>query len=229
MKINNVLLKISGEFLKEDNVNVSSKKILYLTELIKEIIAKNINVAVVIGGGNFMRGRENTTMDKVTADTIGMLATVMNSLYLKDSLINNNISAVVTTPFNFPNLLENYSKEELSTMKDKVIIFGGGIGKSGFSTDSAVLNAAKICHSDLIIKLTNVDGVYSADPRKDKSAIKYDHVSYEEVLEKKLEVMDLFAIKECKENNIAILVTDISNKEEILSFFDGKKIGTLIA
>lgn len=225
--MNKVVLKISGEFLKENEENVADNKINYVASLIKDLKDQNIHVSVVIGGGNYFRGRQNNKLDAVTGDTIGMLGTVMNSLYLKDALRRINIPAVVTTPFTFPELLKNYTSEEIKNTSD-VVIFGGGIGKSGYSTDSAVVNASIISDAKTIIKLTNVDGVYDSDPHKNKDAKKFTDITFNEVLNQKLEVMDLYAIEKCMEQNKTIVVMNINNKEEILSYFKGNKIGTTI-
>lgn len=222
-----VVLKISGEYLKEDRENVSIKKLEHIGIIIKKLLDNNFYISVVIGGGNFFRGRSNTNMDKVTGDTIGMLSTVMNSLYLKDYLNSINIEAIVTTPFDFPGLLENYSKEDIKNYSG-VTIFGGGIGKSGFSTDSAVVNASLITESPIIIKLTNVDGVYDKDPNKDISAIMFEDITYDEVLKRNLEVMDIYAINECKKLDKKIIVMNINDIENIDRFINNEKVGTII-
>lgn len=225
-----VILKISGEALKEDNNLVGSSKLEIIKQTIDLLQKDKHQVGIVIGGGNFFRGREHPDMNKVTADTIGMLGTVMNALYLKDYLEKNKIKAVVSTPFTFPNLIPNYNKDVLNNFYEEntVIIFGGGVGKSGYSTDSGVIKAALILESDLIIKLTNVDGVYDSDPKKNKDAKKYDKITYEEVLKQKLEVMDEYAIKNCQEKSIKILVLNFLDYEKILDYFKGIQVGTII-
>ncbi len=225
-----VILKISGEALKEGNNLVSDTKLDMVLKTIKLLQEDHHEVGIVIGGGNYFRGREHKEMDKVTADTIGMLGTVINALYLKNYLIQNNIDALVTTPFSFPDLLKDYQDEELKNEfnNHKVIIFGGGIGKSGYSTDSGVVLAALKIEADLIIKLTNVDGVYSEDPKVNPNATKYDYLTYEEVIKKDLQVMDIYAIKECQKNNIKILVMNFKEYNKILDYFKGIKVGSLI-
>ena len=225
-----VILKISGEALKGDNNLVSESKLKIVLKTIELLKQEHNEVGIVIGGGNYFRGREHQDMDKVTADTIGMLGTIMNALYLKDYLIKNNIEAFVTTPFSFPNLLKDYQNEEINTEfnKGKVIIFGGGIGKSGYSTDSGVVLAALTLGADLIIKMTNVDGVYSEDPKINPKAIKYDYLTYQEVIKKDLKVMDIYAIEECQKNNIKILVMNFNEYEKITNYFRGVKVGSLI-
>lgn len=228
--MNRVILKISGEALKEDNIQVSKNKLKVVLETVKILKCLNKKVAIVIGGGNFFRGREHTDMNAVTGDTIGMLGTIMNALYVKDYLENNKIDCIIDTPFMFPDLIKNYSNDELKQIYDdgKVIIFGGGIGKSGYSTDSGTIHASKKIASELIIKMTNVDGVYDDDPKKNINAQKFDKLSYEEVIEKDLKVMDSYAVKECQIENIKILVINFNDYEQIKNYFEGKMIGTEI-
>jgi len=223
-----LILKISGEALKDDKSSVSEEK-LYKVLQIVNLLKEKHQIGIVVGGGNFFRGRDHTNMDKVTADTIGMLGTITNSLYLKDYFMRNNINACVSTPFDFNNLIKNYTNEELLTMsKENIIIFGGGVGKSGYSTDSGAYMAAEILESELIIKLTNVDGVYDSDPKINPDAIKYDKLTYDEVLENNLKVMDSYTIEKCKEKNIKILVLNFNDYKYLEDFFQGKEIGTLI-
>lgn len=224
-----IILKVSGEALKKDNDLVSKEKLDIIFKTI-EILKQNHKIGIVIGGGNFFRGREHTDMNCVTADTIGMLGTVMNALYLKDYLASNNINSTVSTPFNFPNLLDNYDDNELKNKYDsgEVIIFGGGVGKSGYSTDSGTILASEKLQSDLIIKMTNVDGVYNCDPKINNNAKKYDKLMYDEVINNKLNVMDEFAIVKCKEANRKILVINFNDYDKLDQYFNGKGIGTLI-
>lgn len=228
--MNRVILKISGEALKSNNEQVSKDKLNIILNSIKILKNRNIKIGIVIGGGNFFRGREHTDMNKVTADTIGMLGTVMNALYLKDYLEQNSIKSIVSTPFDFPNILNNYSNNDLFDLQenDNVIIFGGGIGKSGYSTDSGVILARDILKSDFIIKMTNVDGVYDSDPKINLNAIKYDRLSFSEVLKKDLKVMDSYAIEKCMESNTKILVINFENYKDIDKYLNGIPVGTII-
>lgn len=225
-----IILKISGEGLKSNNEQVSSERLNMVLKLVSILKENNHKVGIVVGGGNFFRGRDHGDMDTVTADTIGMLGTVMNALYMKDYLVSNGISSEVSTPFSFPGLLEDYTNDNFKEMFDtgKVIIFGGGVGKSGYSTDSGTILATSIVDADLIIKLTNVDGVYSDDPKINKDATKFDTLTYDEVLNNGYGVMDAFAIEECKNKNIKILVMDFNKYNEINDYFEGKNIGTII-
>lgn len=222
-----VVLKISGESLGNKVNNISLDKVNYIAGLIQDLKNKGNLVSVIIGGGNNFRGRENPDMDKKTADTIGMLGTVVNALFLKDALLKLNEEVIISTPFTFPGLIDNYSKEEIYNT-DKIIIYGGGIGKSGYSTDSVVMMATKNNDSELIIKLTNVDGVYDSDPKQNRNAKMYEDITYDEVINKKLGIMDMNAISECKDIGVKILVTNFNNKAGLLNFFDGEKIGTII-
>ena len=227
--MNRVILKISGEALKDNNEVVSNNKLDVVLNTIRLLQKRDCKVGIVIGGGNFFRGREHTDMNKVTADTIGMLGTVMNALYLKDYLESNNINSIVSTPFDFPNLLENYTKDELLKLSDNnVIIFGGGVGMSGYSTDSGVILAKDTINANMIIKMTNVDGVYDSDPRINSNAIKFDHLTYKEVLDRDLKVMDSYAVEKCMESNTKILVINFNDYNKLEDFFEGKSFGTII-
>lgn len=228
--MNKVILKISGEALKDGNNPVSSNSLEIILNTIKILRKREQLIGIVIGGGNFFRGREHSDMNKVTADTIGMLGTVMNALYLKDYLEHNNVKCIVTTPFDFPNLLDNYDNNEINDamFQGKVVIFGGGVGKSGYSTDSGVILARDILYADTIIKMTNVDGVYNSDPKINSNAIKYDKITYQEVLDKDLKVMDRYAIEKCMEKKTKILVINFKKYEDLEKYFDGINIGTII-
>ena len=225
-----IILKISGEALKEENEVVSLNKLDIIFKTIKILQENNHQVGIVVGGGNIFRGREHPDMNKVTADTIGMLGTVMNALYIKDYLDKNNIANIISTPFDFPNLITKYNDTEIKELynNNTIIIFGGGVGMSGYSTDSGTILASEILDANLIIKMTNVDGVYSADPKTNKDAIKYDNLSYEDVIKNNYGVMDIYAIKKCRDKNIKILVMNFDNYSKINMFFEGKNIGTTI-
>ena len=224
-----IILKFSGEALKDKAELVAKNKLDIILKVINKLKDNN-EIALVIGGGNFFRGREHAEMEKVTGDTIGMLGTVMNALYVKDYLEKNNIKSIVSTPFNFPKLIENYGNEELKELYNKgnIIIFGGGVGLSGYSTDSGTILARDILDANLIIKMTNVDGVYSDDPKTNKNATKFDYLSYNEVIEHEYQVMDLYAIKKCAETKTKILVMNIDKYEKINDYFKHKNIGTEI-
>ncbi len=223
-----IVLKISGEALK-DNETVSNNKLKMIYETINILKSDNHHIAIVIGGGNLFRGREHEEMNSVTADTIGMLASVMNALYLHDYLESKSTPSIVVTPFNFPDLVPNYTNEEIMNLSnDHIIIFGGGIGKSGYSTDSGVVLASDKIKADLIIKMTNVDGVYDSDPRKNPNAHKYTTLTYDEVINNNLQVMDLNAVLDCKEKKRQIIVMNFQEYFKILDILKGESIGTII-
>lgn len=223
-----IVLKISGEALKEDNQNVSKDKLKMIVETINILKKYNHKVSIVVGGGNYFRGRENTEMEIITRDTIGMLGTVMNALYIKDYLLMNKINASVSTPFNFPGLIQKYNDLELREKYDngEIIIFGGGVGMSGYSTDSGVILASRKLNGDFIIKMTNVDGVYDSDPKINLNAIKFDKLTYDEIIQNDYKVMDRYAIENAKENNIKILVMNFQKYQCLEDYFKGKNIGT---
>ncbi len=224
-----VILKISGEALKSGEKNVSQDKLKDVLNIVRIMKEDSHRIAIVVGGGNYFRGREHPEMGKVNGDTIGMLSTVVNAIYIKDYLENNGYNSIISTPFDFPNLVPNYSNDELKELfKDNIIVFGGGVGMSGYSTDSGTTLAAEIVDADLIIKLTNVDGVYDSDPDENPNAHMFTELSYQEVLDKELGVMDLYAIKKCMENKTKILVMNFNDYNKIPKFFEGKRIGTLI-
>jgi len=223
-----IILKISGEALKGENQNVAKEKLEMIVDTINILKQYNHKIAIVVGGGNYFRGRENTEMEIITRDTIGMLGTVMNALYIKDYLLMNKINAIVSTPFNFPGLIEKYNDLELREKYDNVeiIIFGGGVGMSGYSTDSGVILASRKLDGDFIIKMTNVDGVYDDDPKTNLNASKFDYLTYDEIIQNNYKVMDMYAIENARKNNIKILVMNFMKYNELNDYFNGKKVGT---
>lgn len=225
-----IILKFSGEYLKKDEDNVSTEKLEIVYKVIKKLQSNHHQVGIVIGGGNFFRGREHKDMDKVTADSIGIMGTIMNALYLKDYLDKKKIANIISTPFNFPELIPMYDDSKLKEEYDNntVIIFGGGVGKSGFSTDSGTILALKKVSGNMIIKMTNVDGVYDSDPKINKNAKLFKELSYDTVIKNKYKVMDSYAFKECQKLNIKILVLNIKDYEHVNDYFEGKSIGTII-
>lgn len=225
-----IILKVSGEALKSGNDNVSADKLKVVLETIKILQTNNHKIGIVIGGGNFFRGREHDDMNKVTGDTIGMLGTVMNALYLHDYLDKFNINSIISTPFDFPYLLENFTDIELKDkFNDNVVIFGGGVGMSGYSTDSGVILALKKLEGDLVIKLTNVDGVYTDDPKINPASTKIDELTFASVIENKYNVMDEYAFKECEKMNVNIIVMNFNDYKYINEIIARKSnLGTFI-
>ncbi len=226
-----IILKISGEALKGNSQNVSLEELDKIKKIIEILQKNNHKIGIVIGGGNFFRGREHPDMNKLTRDSIGMLGTVMNALYLHDYLDKSNIPSIISTPFDFPYLLENFSDNELEEhlVNNEVVIFGGGVGMSGYSTDSGTVLALKKLKGELIIKLTNVDGVYDDDPKINKNAKKFDHLTFREVIENDYKVMDEYAFRECEKLNIKIIVMNFKDYEKINEQIDNKiNIGTIV-
>lgn len=196
---------------------------------IKKIHNMGIRVGIVCGGGNFLRGRDTSEMERETADYVGMLATVMNSLVLKDVFIKLGMDVYNQSGLEVGIIDKVDSSKAIKALDDgKIVIFGGGTGRPFFSTDTGAALRAKDIKAEMIIKLTNVDGVYDKDPNKYKDAKKYDIVTYDEVLEKELGVMDLSAIEICRDNDIQIIVTDIDDENGLIKIINNEDIGTKV-
>ena len=190
-----------------------------------------MQVGIVVGGGNFWRGRSSGEMDRTKADHMGMLATVMNAIMLQDTLIQMGLDARVLTAVRTEPFAEYYMKDRAVRYLEegKVCIFGAGTGNPLFSTDSgAALRAVEI-GADVILKATNVDGVYNKDPGKNPDAVKYDVLSLDEAIEKNLKVMDAAAFSICRENNMKILVFNLNDFDNIIRAVEGENIGTLVS
>ena len=225
-----ILIKLSGESLMGENTLIDKEKTREIAKLIKRVREMNIEVAIVIGGGNFFRGRSNEDMEPLYVDTMGMLGTTINALGLLDAFKKEDVSGIISTPFDLNGLIPKYSNEEvLENIKDNVVIFGGGTGHIGCSTDTCASNKASMISADTIIKLTNVDGVYNKDPNKYPDAIMYDKLTHKEVLDNhEIKVMDIPAVKECSDNNIDITVINFNDKENLIRVLNGELIGTRI-
>ncbi len=226
-----ILLKLSGEALageKGFGIDVDTLKGSCLQ--IKKFVDKGIEVAIVIGGGNYWRGRTSTEMDRSTADYIGMLATVMNSLAISDMLENIGIKSRVMSAIDMPKVAEPYIKKRAirHLEKGRVVIFAAGLGNPFFSTDTAAALRATEIEAEIIFLAKNVDGVYSVDPKKDPNAVKYDKLTYSEVIKQGLMVMDQTAVTLCKENNVPILVFGLNPPENIEKAMNGELIGTIV-
>ena len=226
-----ILLKLSGESLMGDVAIIDKSKTKEIAELIKRVHDMGVQVGIVIGGGNFFRGRSNQDMNQLYVDTMGMLGTVSNALGLADAFEKENVPFIVSTPFDLNNLIPRYTDEEvLEKINDNVVIFGGGTGHIGCSTDTCASNKASLIKADTIIKLTNVDGVYDKDPNKYPDAVMYDYLTHQEVLDNpEIKVMDIPAVRECMDNNIDINVINFSDKENLLKVLQCEKIGTRIS
>lgn len=231
-KYNRILLKVSGESLAGDKkTGIDFERVLEICEEIKEVKEKtDVEIAIVVGGGNFWRGRCNQHMDRCSADHIGMLATTMNALALDDAFRQLGTQSRVQTSIEMRQIAEFYIRKRADRHldKDRIVIFGCGTGNPFFSTDTAAALRALEINADVVVKATNVDGIYTADPKKDKNATKIDDLTYLDVLNKKLNVMDATATTLCMDNNIPILVYNMNIKGNLLKVVNGDKIGTLV-
>ncbi|MCQ4636528.1 UMP kinase [Anaerovorax odorimutans] len=230
-KYKRVLLKISGEALAgEDKFGLNEEMLKKVALQIKEVRDMGVQVAVVVGGGNFWRGRTSKNMDRATADYIGMLATVMNAMAMQDACEAEGIPTRVQTAIEMREVAEPYVRRKAMSHleKGRVVIFGAGTGNPFFSTDTtAALRAAEI-DAEVILLAKKVDAVYSADPEVDPKAVKYDELTHQEILEKGLGVMDSTAASLCRDNHIDIHVFGIAQEGNVMRAVCGEKIGTII-
>ena len=226
-----VLLKISGEALAgSKGTGINEDVVGRIGDVIAECVEMGVEIAIVVGGGNFWRGRSGEKMDRTRADHMGMLATVINALALQDSFERRGIPTRVQTAIEMNKIAEPYirSRAIRHLEKGRVVIFGCGTGNPYFSTDTgAVLRAAEI-EADVILLAKNIDGVYSADPAKDPNAVKYDEITYDEVLAKHLAVMDTTATSLSMDNHIPVQVFALKDPENILKVVMGEPIGTIV-
>ena len=231
MKYKRILLKLSGEVLAGDKKSgIDFDKALELATEIKEVAELGYEIGIVVGGGNFWRGKSNEYMDRATSDYIGMMGTVMNALALGDAFKQLNVPVRVQTGVEMRQIAEFYIKDRAirHLEKGRVVIFGCGTGSPFFSTDTAsALRAAEI-KADILIKATKVNGVYDKDPKKFDDAVKFDEITYIDVLNKQLNVMDSTAISLCMEENIPILVINILEKNNLKKALIEEKVGTLV-
>ncbi len=230
-KYKRVLIKLSGEALAgTKKTGVCYDTVLDICKKIKEVHEMGVQIGIVVGGGNFWRGRQNEEFDRVTADYIGMLATCMNALTINDAFRQLEVESRVLTAMEMRQIAEFYIKGRTYKHldKDRIVIFGCGTGSPFFSTDTAAALRAAEIHADALIKATNVDGVYDKDPNKHDDAKKYDEISYLDVLNQKLKVMDSTSTTMCMDNNIPIIVVNINNKNDLKQVLEGKKKGTII-
>ena len=231
MRYNRILIKLSGETLSgDDGKGIDFNSVLNICKEIKACYDIGCEISIVVGGGNFWRGRTHKNMDRCTADHIGMLATTMNALALQDGFTQINVESRVQTGIEMRQIAEYYIRKRATRHleKNRIVIFGCGTGSPFFSTDTAAALRAAEINADIIFKATNVDGIYTADPKKDKSATKFDKITYIDVLNKKLNVMDSTATSLCMDNNIPILVFDVNKKGNLLKAAKKNKIGTLV-
>ncbi len=231
MKYKRILLKLSGESLAGNKgTGIDFDKVLDICREITEVAKKGIEVAIVVGGGNFWRGRSNQQMDRCTSDYIGMLGTTMNALAIGDAFKQLGQDVRVQTGVEMRQIAEYFIKDRaLKHLTNKrVVVFGCGTGSPFFSTDTAAALRAAEINADALLKATNVDGIYTKDPKKYDDAVKIDEISYLDVLNKKLNVMDTTATSLCMDNSIPIIVFDINKDGNLLKVVEGEKIGTTV-
>ena len=229
-KYKRVLLKLSGEALAGDaKKGIDAKTMDRICEQVKELTKLGTEVAIVVGGGNFWRGAK-VKMDRTTSDYMGMLATTMNGLALQSALEEKGIYTRLQTAIEMRQIAEPYIKRRAvrHLEKGRVVIFGCGTGNPYFTTDTAAALRAAEIGAEVILVGKTIDGVYSADPKKDKSAVKYDEISYSDILRNDLKVMDGASIALCRDNNIKLIIFELAKPENIIRAVKGEKVGTLV-
>ena len=230
-KYKRVLIKVSGEAMAgEQKHGINEEMTAQTAKMLKEVADAGVQVAVVVGGGNFWRGRSSEKMNRASADYIGMMATIMNALALQEALEAEGVSTVVQTSIQMPQIAEVYNRRRavFHMEKGRIVIFGGGTGSPFFSTDTtASLRAAEV-EAEVILMAKNIDAVYSDDPNKNPDAVRYTHLTHDDVLEKDLKVMDATAAAMCRDNNIAIHVFGLAEENGIMRAICGEEIGTIV-
>ncbi len=232
-KYKRILLKLSGESLMGgQQYGIDEKRLDDYAEEIGAVVKSGVQLGIVIGGGNIFRGLSGAAkgFDRVKGDQMGMLATVINSLALNSALKNHGIRSNVLTAIRMEPIGEFYSKDKAVALLEKgeVVIVSGGTGNPYFTTDTACALRGIEMEADIMLKGTRVDGIYSADPEKEPSATKFDSITFDEVYEKNLRIMDLTATTLCNENNLPILVFNMDNKGNLQKVLNGENIGTLV-
>ncbi len=230
-KYKRILLKLSGEVLAgAEGKGLDFDMVTTVCKVIKECTEMGAQIGIVVGGGNFWRGRSSGEMDRPRADQMGMLATTINSLALQDTLEQLGVKAQVLTGLVMPQVAEIFTKRKAVEYLESgnVVIFGCGTGNPFFSTDTAAALRAAEIDAEIIFKATNVDGVYDKDPNKFDDAVKYDELTHSEVLSKGLKVMDSTAASLCRDNGISILVFNLDDPKNIVRALEGQNIGTVV-
>ena len=233
MKYKRILLKLSGEaLLGKNSYGIDNERLLDYAKEIKELHSIGIQIAIVIGGGNIYRGLSGAQngIDRVQADYMGMLATVINGLALQNALESIDTPTRLQTAIKMESIAEPFIKRKATRHleKGRVVIFGSGTGNPYFTTDSAAVLRAIEINADVILKGTRVDGIYNEDPEKNKKAIKFDDISFEETIKKGLKIMDTTAFTLSKENKLPIIVFDINIKGNLTKVVSGEKVGTRV-
>ena len=234
MKYNRILLKLSGEaLLGKNSYGIDNDRLFVYAEEIKQIHKQGVEIAIVIGGGNIFRGLSGSKdgIDRVQADYMGMLATVINGLALQNALENMDIPTRLQSAIKMESIAEPFIKRKATRHleKGRVVIFASGTGNPYFTTDSAAVLRAIEINADVILKGTRVDGIYNEDPEKNKEAIKFDDISFEETIRKGLKIMDTTAFTLSKENKLPIIVFDMNTKGNLTKVIMGEKIGTKVS
>jgi len=234
MKYNRILLKLSGEaLLGKNSYGIDNDRLVVFAEEIKQIHDQGVEIAIVIGGGNIFRGLTGSEdgIDRVQADYMGMLATVINGLALQNALENMNIPTRLQSAIKMESIAEPFIKRKATRHleKGRVVIFASGTGNPYFTTDSAAVLRAIEINADVILKGTRVDGIYNKDPEKNKEAVKFDDISFEETIKKGLKIMDTTAFTLSKENELPIIVFDMNTKGNLTKVVMGEKIGTKVS
>lgn len=231
MKYKRILLKLSGEALSgEKGYGFDEETVLKVAKQIKIISDQGIQVGIVIGGGNFWRGRSNDRMDRTKADEIGIIATVMNCLFVAEIFRTVGLKASVQTPFQIGNMTQVFSKENAvrKMEESEIVFFAGGIGHPFFSTDTAVALRALEVEADIILLAKNIDGVYDFDPKEHENAKRFDRISLQEVIQKNLKVMDLTAAIMCLEHRLPMFVFYLGEEDSIVNAVEDKILGTYV-
>ena len=234
MKYKRILLKLSGEaLLGKNSYGIDNDRLVDYASEIKQIHKQGVEIAIVIGGGNIFRGLSGSKdgIDRVQADYMGMLATVINGLALQNALENIDIPTRLQSAIKMESIAEPFIKRKATRHleKGRVVIFASGTGNSYFTTDSAAVLRAIEINADVILKGTRVDGIYNEDPEKNKKAIKFDDISFEETIRKGLKIMDTTAFTLSKENELPIVVFDMNTKGNLTKVVMGEKIGTKVS
>ena len=234
MKYKRILLKLSGEaLLGKNSYGIDNDRLVVYAEEIKQIHKQGVEIAIVIGGGNIFRGLTGSKdgIDRVQADYMGMLATVINGLALQNALENMDIPTRLQSAIKMESIAEPFIKRKATRHleKGRVVIFASGTGNPYFTTDSAAVLRAIEINADVILKGTRVDGIYNEDPEKNKEAVKFDNISFEETIKKGLKIMDTTAFTLSKENELPIIVFDMNTKGNLTRVIMGEKIGTKVS
>ncbi len=233
MAYKRILLKLSGESLMGDKqYGIDNKQVIQYAQDIKSVYDKGIEIAVVVGGGNIFRGlsAEKSGMDRAQADYMGMLATVINCMALQNALESIGVETRLQSAIKMEQICEPYIRRRAMhhLEEKKIVIFGAGTGNPYFTTDTAASLRAIEIKADVVLKGTRVDGIYTADPEKDPTATRFDEITFQEVYDKGLSVMDMTAITLCQENNLPIIVFDMNKPGNFAKIASGEHIGTLV-